>query len=53
MRERPVKCPGYVWCDHHCGIHQSHSDVFDEGADECRKENWRTVFVVGVAGEFG
>jgi hypothetical protein len=49
---RPTRCPGYVWCDHHGGIHPTESDYFQEGADECQAYNWRTVYVLGAKGEF-
>ena len=44
LRHR-VRAHGYVWCDHHCGIHDASIDSFGEGADECKPINWRRVYI--------
>ena len=44
LRHR-VRAHGYVWCDHHCGIHDASIDSFGEGATECKPHNWRRVYV--------
>ena len=51
-RPRPVRCPGYVYCDAHCGIHEAKWDYADEGMPECCPDNWRGVYVMGQKGEF-
>lgn len=60
-RPRPIRCPGYVWCDHHGSIHEAKWDVYEEeGRDqdwskeppECSPKNWRGVYVMGQKGEF-
>lgn len=55
---RPVLCIAYVWCDHHGEIHAKEEDVYNEGPDSdgrqyCAPFNWRSVYVLGVKGEFG
>jgi hypothetical protein len=43
----------YVWCDHHCSIHEATSDVYDESERRpdggrwtpCAPFNWRKVFI--------
>lgn len=35
----------YVWCDSHCSIHLPKPDYYDEGDDDCRRDNWRRVYV--------
>jgi hypothetical protein len=38
-------CPSHVWCDYHTSIHEAQTDYCDEGAEECRRRNWRPVYV--------
>lgn len=47
-RLRPVKTANYVWCDYHGAIHENCCQWWDE---ECRRENWRSVYVAGAKGE--
>lgn len=51
VRRRPVPCPGYVWCDAHGAIHDAKADPYDEGMAECRRVNWRPVYVLAEPGE--
>ena len=48
VRPRPRVIHAYVWCDHHCEIHLRGNDHYDEGAEECNEDNWRTVYVSGT-----
>jgi hypothetical protein len=35
----------YVFCDSHTCIHPAEPDYYEEGETECRKGNWRKVWV--------
>ena len=44
---------GFVWCDHHGGIHEVQDDVYDEGAEECVGDNWHAVVTLVLAAAEG
>jgi len=53
-RRHPIKIRSHVWCDYHTTLHGATRDFYNEGgesAQECRKKNWRPVYVLGDYGE--
>jgi hypothetical protein len=40
-----VEVEGYVWCDHHGEVHDRKRDAYEEEAEECNPENWRTLYM--------
>lgn len=40
-----ILATGYVWCDVHCSVHVSDKDPYDEGMTDCKRSNWRNVYV--------
>jgi len=45
-RRHPVKIKSHVWCDVHCTVHGAVPDFYDEGTVDCRRKNWRPVYVL-------
>jgi hypothetical protein len=39
------RATGWIWCDFHCEVHTVSADVYDEGASDCKPDNWRRVYV--------